>query len=101
MSLSAIFEYEVELVRAEAFETVYGPDGEWARFFAPGDGYLGTELLRSVHDGAVRYLVIDRWRSASAYEVFLDMHADEYRSRNAAAKGLWRRERTLGRFEAR
>ena len=70
MSLAAVFEYEVERVRAEAFETVYGPDGEWARFFAPVDDYLDTELLRSVHEGAVRYLVIDRWRSAASYDAF-------------------------------
>jgi hypothetical protein len=36
VSLAAVFEYEVELAGAEAFEAVYGSDGEWARFFAPG-----------------------------------------------------------------
>ena len=35
MSLSVVFEYEVELVRGEAFEAVDGSDGEWARFFPP------------------------------------------------------------------
>jgi heme-degrading monooxygenase HmoA len=100
MSLAAVFEYKVELAGAEAFEAVYGSDGEWARFFAPGDGYLGTELLRSADAETVRYLVIDRWRSAAAYDAFLDAHADEYGSRNEAAKRLWRKERTLGRFVA-
>ncbi|MDP9284148.1 MAG: antibiotic biosynthesis monooxygenase, partial [Actinomycetota bacterium] len=84
MSLAAVFEYEVELAGAEAFEAVYGSDGEWARFFAPGDGYLGTELLRLSGGETVHYLVIDRWRSASAYDAFLAAHADAYASRNEA-----------------
>ena len=99
VSLAAVFEYEVEPAGAAAFEAVYAGDGEWARFFAPADGYLGTELLRAPGGEAVRYLVIDRWRSPSAYQAFLDAHADEYASRNEAAKRLWQTERTLGRFE--
>ena len=101
MSLAAVFEYEVDPAGAAAFEAVYGSDGEWARYFAPADGYLGTELLRAAVGETVHYLVIDRWRSPAAYQAFLDAHADEYASRNEAAKRLWQAERTLGRFEAR
>ena len=100
MSLVAVFEYEVEPAGAQAFEAVYGSDGEWARFFAAGAGYLGTELLRAVGGAPGHYLVIDRWRSASAYQAFLDAHAEEYASRNETAKRLWKTERALGRFEA-
>jgi heme-degrading monooxygenase HmoA len=98
MSLAVVFEYEVDPAGAEAFEAVYGSDGEWARYFAPGEGYLGTEMLRSA-DG--RYLVIDHWRSAADYDAFLGAHADEYGARNRAATRLWLRERALGRFEVR
>ena len=97
MTLGVVFEYEVEPAGAEAFEAVYGSDGEWARYFAGAAGYLGTEMLRGA-DG--RYLVIDRWESAADYDAFLAAHADEYGSRNQAATRLWLRERALGRFEA-
>ena len=97
MSLAVVFEYEVDSAGAAAFEAVYGGDGEWARYFARAEGYLGTEMLRGA-DG--RYLVIDRWRSAADYDAFLSANADEYGSRNQAAMRLWLRERALGRFEA-
>jgi heme-degrading monooxygenase HmoA len=98
MSLAVLFEYDVDPAQAEAFEAVYGSEGEWARYFAGAGGYLGTELLRGP-DG--RYLVIDRWRSAADYDGFLTANADEYAARSRAAVRLWRRERALGRFEGR
>jgi len=96
MSLAVVFEYEVDPAEAAAFEAVYGGDGEWARYFAGAEGYLGTEMLRGA-DG--RYLVIDRWRSASDYDAFLTANADDYGARNQAATRLWLRERVVGRFE--
>jgi heme-degrading monooxygenase HmoA len=96
MPFAAVFLYEVEPDGHDAFAAVYGPDGDWARFFAAGEGYLGTELLRA--DG--RYLLIDRWSTRAAYEAFLAAHADEYARRNEAAKRLWADERDLGRFQS-
>jgi heme-degrading monooxygenase HmoA len=89
----AVFSYEV--VDAAAFERVYGPAGEWARFFRGGEGYLGTELLRS----AGGYLVIDRWTSREAYAAFLASHRDEYARRSAETERLYAREERLGEFE--
>jgi hypothetical protein len=45
MSLAVVFEYEVDPAGAAAFEAVYGGDGEWARFFAGAEGYLGTSVV--------------------------------------------------------
>ena len=95
--LAAVFAYEVEPAQAEAFEAVYGSDGEWARFFRGAAGYLGTELWRRDE----HYLVIDRWESEAAYDAFLAAHADEYGRRNAAGTALYRRETVLGRFTDR
>jgi heme-degrading monooxygenase HmoA len=87
----SVFAYDVE--DREPFERVYGPDGEWARFFRGAEGYLGTELL--VGDG---YLVIDRWSSEAAYDAFLTANAEEYARRNVEASRLYRAERVIGRF---
>src|SRR5207302_442607 len=59
--IAIVFRYDVR--EPEAFEGVYGPNGEWARFFRQGAGYIGTELLRDVEEFD-RYVVIDRWESA-------------------------------------
>jgi len=89
----AVFAYEV--AERPAFERVYGPDGDWARFFRRGEGYLGTELLAS----AERYLVIDRWTSREAYGAFLAAHREEYDRRSAEADTLYVREERVGEFE--
>ena len=96
MSFAAVFLYEVDTGAHDAFQSVYGSEGEWARFFRAGDGYLRTELLRS----GDRYLLIDRWRSRGDYEAFLATHADEYARRNEDARPLWRHEEDVGRFDS-
>lgn len=96
---AAVFAYEVDPAEAGAFEAVYGAGGEWARFFRGGEGYLGTELLRADGPDGLRYLVIDRWRSAADYERFLAAHEDEYARRSRATERRYRSETVLGRFE--
>ena len=66
--IALVFSYEVR--ETAEFERVYGPDGEWAEFFRQGRGYIGTELLRDV-EAPSRYLVVDRWESADAYNAFV------------------------------
>ena len=65
--IALVFSYEVR--ETGEFERVYGPDGDWAQFFSGAAGYIGTELLRDVELPS-RYLVIDRWESAEAYNTF-------------------------------
>src|SRR5262245_13640649 len=61
--------YDVSAEREAEFVRVYAGDGDWARLFARGAGYLGTELLA---DLAVprRYLTVDRWTTAAAFSTF-------------------------------
>ena len=100
VAFAAVFAYEVAADGAAAFEAVYGPEGEWARYFHGADGYRGTELLRATGRGGLSYLVIDRWESAAAYERFLAEHEEEYGRRNRAAGRLYRQETVIGRFDA-
>ena len=66
--IALVFSYEAR--NAAEFEQVYGPEGEWAQFFRTGRGYVGTELLRDLETPG-RYVVIDRWESAEAYNAFV------------------------------
>lgn len=94
--IALVFRYEAR--DAEAFERAYGPEGEWAQFFRHGRGYIGTELLRDVEE-ADRYLVIDRWESADAYNAFLAEHDDEYMRRSDESRFHYLQELRFGTFE--
>lgn len=94
--LVLVFAYEAR--EPEQFEHVYGPEGDWARFFRRGRGYVGTELLRDV-ETAGRYLVIDRWESADAYNAFVAEHRAEYISRVDDTRLYYDQELRLGTFE--
>ena len=83
---------------AEAFERIYGAEGDWARLFRKAEGYLGTELRR---DGkrASRYLTVDRWRSRADLERFRAQHDEEYRALDARCEQLTTAEELVGEFE--
>jgi heme-degrading monooxygenase HmoA len=94
--IALVFSYEVH--DAPEFERVYGTDGEWADFFRQGRGYIGTELLRDV-EAPGRYLVIDRWESADAYNTFVAEHREEWMERVDATGFHYDSELRFGTFE--
>ncbi|HZT91665.1 MAG TPA: antibiotic biosynthesis monooxygenase family protein [Gaiellaceae bacterium] len=94
--IALVFRYEVR--DPAAFEEAYGPDGEWAQFFRGGRGYIGTELLRDV-DEPERYLVVDRWESAEAYNAFLTDNHAEYMRRADESRFHYEQELRFGTFE--
>ena len=94
--IALVFRYEVR--DPEQFERVYGPEGEWAEFFRQGQGYIGTELLHDVEEPD-RYLVIDRWESADAYNAFLAGNQDEYLRRSDENRFHYVQELRFGTFE--
>jgi len=94
--IALVFSYDSR--DADAFERTYGPDGDWATFFATGPGYIGTELLRDVEITG-RYLVIDRWESAEHYKAFATEHRDEYMRRVDDTRFLYDQELRFGTFE--
>ena len=94
--IALVFSYEVH--DAAEFERVYGADGEWAEFFRQGRGYIGTELLGDV-EAPGRYLVIDRWESADAYNAFVAEHRESYMERVDATRFRYDSELRFGTFE--
>ena len=94
--IALVFSYEVR--EPEAFERTYGADGDWAQFFRQSRGYIGTELLRDVELPS-RYLVIDRWESADAYNAFAAEQRDEYMRRVDETRFLYEQELRFGTFE--
>jgi heme-degrading monooxygenase HmoA len=94
--IALVFSYEVR--DTGRFESVYGPDGEWAQFFAGAQGYIGTELLRDV-ETAGRYLVVDRWESPEAYNAFVAEQHEAYMRRVDDTRFLYDAELRFGTFE--
>jgi heme-degrading monooxygenase HmoA len=95
--IALVFSYEVVGDAAE-FERFYGTEGEWAEFFRQGRGYIGTELLHDV-EAPTRYLVIDRWESADAYNTFVAAHREDYMERVDATRFQYDSELRFGTFE--
>jgi heme-degrading monooxygenase HmoA len=94
--LVIVFSYEAR--EPEEFERVYGPEGEWAEFFRRGAGYVGTELLRDA-ETAGRYLVVDRWESAEAYNAFAEANREEFMARVDDTRVYYEQELRIGTFE--
>jgi heme-degrading monooxygenase HmoA len=94
--IALVFSYDVR--EPDEFESVYGPEGAWATFFGGARGYIGTELLRDVEVPG-RYLVVDRWESAEAYNAFVSGNREEYMRRVDDTRYLHEQELRLGTFE--
>ncbi len=92
-----LWEFIVQEAQRAEFEQVYGPGGEWSRFFGRMQGYLGTELLRD-EEAPERYVSMDRWDSAAAYRQFRREHAEEYNALDLRCEGLTEHESFLGAF---
>jgi heme-degrading monooxygenase HmoA len=80
------------------FQRIYGAQGDWARLFLRGEGYVGTELSRDL-ENPQRYLVFDLWTSREAYERFRQKYAQEYASLDSRCEEMTSRENPLGAFQ--
>lgn len=95
-----VWGFDVKPASVEAFESAYGPEGDWARFFRRAPGYGGTELLRDA-DTAGRYLTVDRWRSRVDFWRFREAFRAEYLALDARCAELTDREELVGDFETK
>ena len=68
------------------FEQIYGPEGDWARLFRLGEGFMRTELHRAQQ--VRRYRTVDFWRSRDAYEHFRKRYEAEYHALDEVCAGL-------------
>ena len=98
-----LWEFEVKPDCKERFETVYGPEGNWAVFFRRDPEYRGTRLLRDM--AAERsYVTLDFWSGREAYEAFRRRHRAEFEALDAecalltTAETRWACSRALFSF---
>lgn len=91
-----VWEFRARSGSEAAFESAYGPEGDWAQFFRRDPAYRSTELLRA--GGERRYLTIDRWASRAAFEAFKERHGPEYAAIDRRCEALTEHEAPLGDF---
>jgi heme-degrading monooxygenase HmoA len=89
-----IWEYDVVPERTDDFERVYRGDGAWAELFGRADGFVGTELFRSVQAPS-RYLTVDRFESEESWRGFRGDHAADYQRLDDESADLTVAEREL------
>jgi heme-degrading monooxygenase HmoA len=92
-----IWEFHVPPETEVRFLLLYGPNGEWARLFGRAKGHLQTLLLRD-EGNPHRYLTVDRWQSAAAYQEFRTRFAREYHALDLQGEALTSVETNLGSF---
>ncbi|HET9638692.1 MAG TPA: antibiotic biosynthesis monooxygenase [Allosphingosinicella sp.] len=95
--IAILWTYEVRPEAAAAFESAYGPNGEWAALFRRSPSYLGTELLSA--PGTV-YLTIDRWRSSADFDAFMAAHRADYDALDRATESWTTKELKLGVWDS-
>jgi heme-degrading monooxygenase HmoA len=98
LSYAIVWEFVVPPSKIAAFEAAYGPGGAWAHLFRQATGFIEVKLLRCEAQ-AGRYLTIDRWASAAAFEDFKRIFAAAYQALDAQLQGLASTETRLGAFE--
>ncbi|HTQ60305.1 MAG TPA: antibiotic biosynthesis monooxygenase [Candidatus Solibacter sp.] len=93
-----LWEFDVKRGSEKEFESIYGPNGDWAQLFRLDPGYQSTSLLRDISRVHV-YLTCDFWKSREAYESFRRNHLDVYLALDKKCGELTIAERKIGAFE--
>jgi heme-degrading monooxygenase HmoA len=93
-----IWEYSVRPECVADFEKAYGPSGPWVELFRRAGGYVRTELHRDRRN-ANRYLTIDYWESAEAWEAFRSGKSSEFEAIDARCEGFTLEEHEIGRLD--
>ena len=93
-----VWEFVVRPEKVDAFVAAYRSDGAWAQLFAQANGYLGTELLSALDRDHMKYVTIDRWKTAEDFTHFQERFGAEYRRLDTQLEGLTISERKLGTF---
>jgi hypothetical protein len=93
-----LWEFEVKPGRAERFQEVYGPGGDWCSLFRSDPNHAGTRLFQDTARSDV-FLTADYWLSRKSYEEFLALRRSDYKRLDAATEDLTLSERYVGSLE--
>lgn len=92
-----IWKYKVKPGKDLEFERLYGPDGDWVKWFKESSNYQSTELVKS-NSSDLEYVTIDRWDSEEAYDQFYQNGKDRFEEIDGIGDSLTEEETLLGSF---
>ena len=92
-----MWEFQVRTGMEKRFERGYGAKGDWERFFAQDESYMGTELIHNLN-GERTYVTLDFWTSQEAYDEFRNRHLAKYKALDRKCQEMTESEREIGRF---
>jgi heme-degrading monooxygenase HmoA len=93
-----VWEFQVLPGNEALFAHHYGAAGSWAQLFRRAPGYVETLLLKDPATPG-RYVTVDRWENAAAFESFRERFGDAYEELDRRCAALTVEERSLGAFE--
>ena len=92
-----LWEYEVKPGYEERFESVYGPQGDWARLFQSNSHYRETRLLRDASRPR-SYFTLDYWDTEHSFEAFQAANHVAYAALDRSTENLTISERRVTAF---
>ena len=92
-----VWEFRVKSGSDDLFEKISGTGGDWECTMKKAEGFMKTELLRDVEKPR-RYLTLDYWNSAAAFDNFKIDFPAEYRALDERCEALTEREMLLASF---
>jgi len=92
-----IWQYTVDPAHREDFLAAYRPGGDWTRLMSRYDGYIGTQLLGDIDDGA-RFVTVDYWASKAARDAFRTKSRKEFGELDRRCEAFTIAETFLGDF---
>jgi quinol monooxygenase YgiN len=97
--IALVWQFDVREDSREAFEQIYGADGEWTALARRSRSYLGSAFLRD-QTAPTRYLLTEYWSEMVVYERHVQDFTDEIASLTRRRDEMLTAVQSLGVFTA-
>lgn len=92
-----IWSFTVRPEFMKEFQAAYGPEGDWARFFASDPEYIRTDLLAD-RENPARFLTIDFWSTYEACLSFRERFSAQFEALDKSFERFMLEEVQIGSF---
>jgi hypothetical protein len=92
-----IWSFVVRPEYLKEFQSAYGPEGDWARFFQSDPEYIRTYLLGD-RDNLERFVTVDFWSSYEAWASFRKRFASQFEALDKTCEQFTIEEMQIGGF---
>jgi len=93
-----IWSFSVRPECVSEFQTAYGPEGDWARFFRTDPAYIRTHLL-SDRERPNRFVTMDFWSSQEGWASFRERFAAQFEALDRSFERFTIEEVHVGSFD--